>query len=181
MKYAIMLKRGKKNNWVYDVEQHAEGPDVVVEMLEFDAKRKLVLLSVLIGTDYVIYLALTDSDFKSDVLAVFLIMPVMAGIVAKYSPNEVFHRFGEDTRGAVNGVLVVEFAKTIALTLDNSRTVGITIHVAVQMLNNASGVLMAEITYLTGHIGNLFITPDAGLTTILVPALSSIGDMAGII
>ena len=70
--------------------------------------------------------------------------------------------------------------RAIALILDNSGTVDTIIHAAVQMLNNASGVLTAEIMYLIGHIGNFFIISDAGLATVLVPILSPIGDMAGI-
>ena len=180
MKYAIMLKKDKKNSWIYDVEQRAEGSDMVVEMPEFDAKRKLVLLSVLVGMGYIIYLALTGGDFKNGIPAVFLMMLVVVGIVMKYSPNEVFRRFGKGAQGVVGGVLVVGFAKAIALILDNSGTVDTIIHAAVQMLNNASGVLTAEIMYLIGHIGNFFIISDAGLATVLVPILSPIGDMAGI-
>ena len=98
----------------------------------------------------------------------------------RYSPNELMAKFGKGAQGVVSGVLVVGFAKAIAIVLDNSGTIDTIIHASVQMLNGASGVLTAEIMYLIAHIGNFFIISDSGLATVLVPILSPIGQVAGI-
>lgn len=180
VKYSLKVKKDKKNSWIYDVEERMANSEIQVEMPEFDGKRKLVLLSVVAGMGYIIYLALTGGDFKNGIPAVFLMILAVVGIIMKYSPNEVFAKFGKGAQSVVGGVLVVGFAKAIALILDNSGTVDTIIHASVQLLNNASGVVTAEIMYLIGHIGNFFIISDAGLATVLVPILSPIGDMAGI-
>ncbi|MEG0215085.1 MAG: Na+/H+ antiporter NhaC family protein, partial [Hungatella sp.] len=180
VKYALNLKKDKKNSWIYDVEQRAEGNELTVEMPKFDGKRKLVLLTVFTGMGYIIYMALTGGDFKNGIPAVFLMILVVVGIIMRYSPNEIFSKFGKGAQSVVGGVLVVGFAKAIALILDNSGTVDTIIHASVQLLNNASGIVTAELMYLIGHIGNFFIISDAGLATVLVPILSPIGDMAGI-
>ncbi|MEG0564829.1 MAG: Na+/H+ antiporter NhaC family protein [Hungatella sp.] len=180
VKYALNLKKDKKNSWIYDVEQRAEGNELTVEMPKFDGKRKLVLLAVFTGMGYIIYMALTGGDFKNGIPAVFLMILVVVGIIMRYSPNEIFSKFGKGAQSVVGGVLVVGFAKAIALILDNSGTVDTIIHASVQLLNNASGIVTAELMYLIGHIGNFFIISDAGLATVLVPILSPIGDMAGI-
>lgn len=180
VKYAIRLKKDKKNSWIYDVEMRSANSEIEVNMPEFDGRRKLVLLSVVIGVGYIIYMALTGGDFKNGIPAVFLMILVVVGIIMKYTPNELFAGFGKGAQSVVSGVLVVGFAKAIALILDNSGTVDTIIHASVQMLNGASGIVTAEIMYLIGHIGNFFIISDAGLATVLVPILSPIGDMAGI-
>lgn len=179
MKYAAQVKKSKENSWIYDVELKA-AKDMNIEMPEFTGRHKLILLTVAVGMAYIIYTALTGGDFQNGIPAVFLMMLVVVGIIMKYSPNEVFRRFGKGAQSVVGGVLVVGFAKAIALILDNSGTIDTIIHASVQMLNGVSGVVTAEIMYLIGHIGNFFIISDAGLATVLVPILSPIGDMAGI-
>lgn len=179
MKYAFKVKQDKKNSWIYDVEMRA-GQTSEAAMPEFNKKHMFVLLTVLVGMSFIIKTALTGGDFKNGIPAVFLMMLVVVGFIMKYSPNEVFAKFGKGAQSVVGGVLVVGFAKAIALVLDNSGTIDTIIHASAQMLNNASGVFTALIMYLIGHIGNFFIISDAGLATVLVPILSPIGDMAGI-
>ncbi|MEG2699817.1 MAG: YfcC family protein, partial [Hungatella sp.] len=87
VKYALNLKKDKKNSWIYDVEQRAEGNELTVEMPKFDGKRKLVLLTVFTGMGYIIYMALTGGDFKNGIPAVFLMILVVVGIIMRYSPN----------------------------------------------------------------------------------------------
>lgn len=178
VKYAMKVKKDKKNSWVYDVEQKAS--DMEVSLPEFTGKHKLILLTVAVGMGYIIYTALTGGDFKNGIPAVFLMMLVVTGIIMKYSPNELFRQFGKGAQGVVGGVLVVGFAKAIALVLDNSGVVDTIVHASVQLLNGASGVITAEIMYLIGHIGNFFIISDSGLATVLIPIMSPIGDMAGL-
>ncbi len=179
VKYALKLKQDKKNSWIYDVEMRAQ-QDADVEMPEFTTRHKLVLLTVVIGMAYIIRTALTGGDFKNGIPAVFLMMLIVVGAIMRYSPNEIFAKFGKGAQGVVGGVLVVGFAKAIALILDNSGTIDTIIHASAQMLNNVSGVFTALVMYLIGHIGNFFIISDAGLSTVLIPILSPIGDMAGI-
>ena len=176
VKYALKVKQDKKNSWVYDVELKAVDEEVTLP--EFTGKHKLILLTVFMA--YIIYTALTGGDFKNGIPAVFLMMLVVTGIIMRYSPNELFGQFGKGAQGVVGGVLVVGFAKAIAIVLDNSGIIDTIVHASVQMLNGASGVITAEIMYLIGQIGNFFIISDAGLATVLVPILSPIGDMAGI-
>jgi len=179
VKYAIKVKKDKRNSWIYDVEMKA-GTDNEVMNTDFTLNHKLVLLTILAGMGFIIYNSLTGGDFKNGIPAIFLMMIVVVGAIMKYSPNEVFRKFGKGAQGVVGGVLVVGFAKSIALILDNSGAIDTIIHASVQMLNGASGILTAQIMYLIGHIGNFFIISDSGLTTILVPILSPISDMAGI-
>lgn len=179
IKYALMVKKDKKNSWIYDVELKAD-QNADTEVLEFNTRHKLVLLTVVVGMAYIIRTALTGGDFKNGIPAIFLMMLLVVGVIMKYSPNQIFAKFGKGAQSVVGGVLVVGFAKAIALILDNSGTIDTIIHASAQMLNNASGVFTALIMYLIGHIGNFFIISDAGLATVLVPILSPIGDMAGI-
>ncbi len=180
VKYALGVKRDMHNSWCYDVEVRASAEEVV--MPEFTLKHKLVLLEVVVGMSYVIYGALTGgNDFiKTGIPAVFLMMLFATGIIMRYSLNELFRQFGKGAAGVVSGVLVVGFAKAIAIILDNSGTIDTIIHATVQMLNGASGIVTSELMYLIGHIGNFFIISDSGLATVLIPILSPVGQMAGI-
>ncbi|MDY3974225.1 YfcC family protein [uncultured Veillonella sp.] len=182
IKYALKLRQNPENSWIRDVELRAEkkAADAHIEMPEFDGRRKLILLTVLIGMSYVIYTALSGGDFKNGIPAVFLIMLFVVGAIMRYSPNEIFRQFVKGTQGVVGGVLVVGFAKAIALILDSAGIVDTIVHWSVQIVDGAPGILTAELMYLIGHITNFFIISDAGAATVLVPILSPIGDLAGI-
>ena len=183
MKYALMVQKDPTKSWCYEVEQKAKLADKDDDLPatgKFTGKHALIILTMVVGIAYILYMALTGGDYQNGIPATFLMMLVVVGIIMRYSPNELMAKFGKGAQGVVSGVLVVGFAKAIAIVLDNSGTIDTIIHASVQMLNGVSGVLTAEIMYLIGHIGNFFIISDAGLATVLVPILSPIGQMSGI-
>ena len=179
VKYALSVKKNKQNSWIYDVEQKAAAQNEI-KIGAFTTQHKLVLLTVAVGMAYVIHLALSGKDFQNGIPAVFLMMMLVVGFIMRYSLNEIFRRFGKGAQGVVSGVLVVGFAKAIALIMDGSGIIDTIIHASVSMLDGVSGIIAAEVMYIIGHIGNFFIISDAGLATVLVPILSPIGDMVGI-
>ena len=183
MKYALMIKKDPEKSWCRDIELKAKLADKEDDLPiggEFTLKHGLILLTVICGLAFIIYTALSGGDYQNGIPATFLMMLVVVGIIMRYSPNELMAKFGKGAQGVVSGVLVVGFAKAIAIVLDNSGTIDTIIYAACRMLDGASGVLTAEIMYLIAHIGNFFIISDSGLATVLVPILSPIGQVAGI-
>lgn len=183
IKYALQVKKNKENSWIYDVEKRyeeardANSPDMNTK---FGMNEALILLTVVAGLCYIVYMALTGKEFKTGIPAVFLMMLSVVAIIKRYKPNELAAKFAKGAAGVVGGVLIVGFAKAIAIVLDNSGIIDTIIYAIVQSLNGVSGVITAELMYLIAHLGNFVIISDAGLATVLVPVLSPIGEVAGI-
>lgn len=180
MRYALKLRKDPKNSYMYDVELRAKAKNQEVVLPKLTGRLVAVLLVVFATISMVVYTALSGGDFKTGIPAYFLIMLVVIGFIMGYSPNDLFRRFTKGVQNVVGGVLVVGFAKAIAIILDQAKIIDTIIHASVSLLDGASGVMTALIMYLIGHIGNFFIISDAGLAAVLVPILSPIGDLAGI-
>lgn len=182
LRYAKRIKEDPRKSYIYKVEQKAKqeekNENVIPEKLT--GRLIAVLLTVFACMAYVVYTAVTGGDFKIEIPAVFLIMLFIIGFIMKYSLNDLFKKFSAGAQGVVSGVLIVGFAKAIAIILENSGVVDTIINAAIGMLDGSPKVLAALIMYLIGHIGNFFIISDAGLIAVTVPILSPIGDLVGL-
>lgn len=180
VRYAKRIKNDPRNSYIYEIEQKAKMETGEIEIPKLTPRLIAVLITVFLCMAFVVYTAISGGDFKTGIPAVFLIMLFVVGIIMKYSVNDLFRKFSVGAQGVVSGVLVVGFAKAIAIILEGSGVVDTIINAAVGMLDGSPKIVAALIMYLIGHIGNVFIISDAGLIAVTVPILSPIGDLVGL-
>ncbi|WP_353093437.1 TIGR00366 family protein [Tissierella praeacuta] len=180
VKYAKSIRKDPKNSYIYDVEQEARKDAEEQVMPELNARNIGILLAVFAGMAFVVYTALTGGDFKTEIPAIFLMMMVVVGIIARYSPNELMKLFVKGASGMVGGIMVVGFAKAIAIIMEGAGMIDTIVYALSGMLTGTSKIVGAVVMYFIQYITNFFIISGAGQAAVTIPILSPIGDIIGI-
>ena len=180
VKYAKSIRKDPKNSIMYDIEQAAKAETETKEMPKLDARNISILLAVFVGMVFVIRTALTGGDFKTDVPAIFLMMMVAVGVIARYTPNQLMDLFVKGAAGMVSGIMVVGFAKAIGIVMEDAGMIDTIVYAMSGMLEGAPKVVGAVLMYFIQYITNFFIISGAGQAAVTIPILSPIGDILGI-
>lgn len=180
VKYAKSIRKDPKNSLIYDLEQAAIANADEQELPELNGRSIAILLAVFVSMAFVIRTTLTGGDFKTEVPAIFLIMMIVVGVIAKYSPNQLMDQFTKGAAGMVGGILVVGFAKAIAIVMEDAGMIDTIVYALSGLLTGSSKIVGAVIMYLIQYITNFFIISGAGQAAVTIPILSPIGDIIGI-
>lgn len=181
VRYAKMIIEDPTKSIVYEEEQLAkQEEDKKGEMPVLDTKNILVLITVFLGMIWVVYTALNQGDFKTDIPAIFLIIMVIVGIIARYSPNKLMMQFTKGAQAMVGGILVVGFAKAVAIVLESGVVIDTLIYAMSHALQGTNTIVGALIMYAIQYVTNFFIISGAGQAAVTIPVLSPIGQIIGI-
>ncbi len=181
VRYAKMISKDPTKSIIYDEEQLAkQTEEEQTEMPELNARSIAILLTVFLGMAYVVYTALNKGNFKTDVPAIFLIMMVIVGIINRYTPNQLMKQFTKGAQAMVGGILVVGFAKAIAITLEGGGVIDTLVYTMSRALVGTNRVVGALSMYVIQYITNFFIISGAGQAAVTIPILSPIGQLLGI-
>ena len=179
VKYAKSIVKDPKNSIIYQEEQLARNEELG-EMPELTLDKVLILVVVFLSMVYVVYTALTGGDFKTEVPAIFLMMMILVSVVAKISPNELMRLFIAGAKNMVGGVMVVGFAKAIALVLESGGIIDTIVFNLASLLTGTNHVFGALMMYCIQYITNFFVISGAGQAAVTIPILSPIGDAIGL-
>lgn len=180
VRYAIKIRKDPKNSIIYDVEQVAQKDAEEQEMPELNVRNITILIAVFTGMAFVVHTALTGGDFKTEVPAIFLMMMIVVGIIARYSPNQLMELFVKGAAGMVGGIMVVGFAKAIAIIMEGAGIIDTIVFGLATMLTGSSKITGAITMYFIQYFTNFFIISGAGQAAVTIPILSPIGDIIGI-
>lgn len=181
VRYAKKIKEDPSKSIIYDVEQEAKHEAESHVLPELDKRGVLILLTVFVGMAYLIYSVLTkQGDFKTDAPAIFLMMLIIVGIISGQSANQVMKSFIRGAQGVVGGIMVVGFAKAIAIVLENAAIIDTIIYGLQTLLVGGNRVISALSMYLIQYITNFFVISGAGQAAVTIPILSPLGDLLGL-
>lgn len=179
IRYALKIKKDPKSSIIYDIEQSAKEIQLQ-ELPELNVRNIIILCIVIVGMIVVILGALNGMDFKTEVPAIFLMMFVLVGIVARYSVNKMANEFVNGAKKMVMGVMVIGFAKAISVVLNDGNIIDTIVYGLSSMLVGSHKVVGALAMYIIQIIMNTFIISGAGQAAATIPIMSPLGDVIGI-
>ena len=180
VRYAKRILKDPTQSVCYELEQKVKEEEESVEMPELNLQNVAVLLVTLASIAYVVYTSLTGGDFKIEIPATFLIMMLIVSLIKRYSMNEMMKTFTIGAQNMVGGVMVVGFAKAIAVVLDQGNIIDTIVHALSSLMTGTNLIIAALIMFLIQYITNFFIISGAGQAAVTIPILSPIGDAVGL-
>ncbi|MBZ0114756.1 MAG: TIGR00366 family protein, partial [Thermoanaerobaculia bacterium] len=112
--------------------------------------------------------------------AVFLALSIIMGIVAKMGPSEIARQFGIGATELTTTALLVGFARTIKVVLDDGQVIDTIIHGIAQPLQAMGGTFAAVGMFFVQSIINFFIPSGSGQAYVTMPLMAPLADLVGI-
>jgi uncharacterized ion transporter superfamily protein YfcC len=195
MRYAGKVKGDPSKSRVADMkeanEKHFLRSEAQAEAPEFTTRRKVVLalfglsfLIMMIGvipwSDLGITRIATRWWWFAELAALFMIMGIIIGIVARMREQELVNNFIDGARDMVGVALVVGLARGISVIMTNGMIIDTVLHWCEQVLAPLGQVAFINVIYLLYLPLSFLIPSSSGLATVTMPIMAPLAQFAGV-
>ena len=112
--------------------------------------------------------------------ALFLAVGLAAAIANRLAPNEVAARFCEGASELATTALLVGFARTIQVVLDDAKVIHTVVDGVASVLQDAGGYGAALGMLGVQTVCNLFIPSGSGQAYVTMPIMAPLADLTGV-
>jgi len=179
LRYVGRIRRDPQRSLVRDVD-YSEGYEMP-EDTRFTVARVLVLLVFVGGiATFVIGLSSGLDWYFTELSAIFLAMAILAAIVARMSPNRLAREFCSGAAELTTAALLIGFARTIQVVLDDARVTDTIVHGIANTLEGAAPGVAASGMLLVQSACNFFIPSGSGQAYVTMPIMAPLSDLVGV-
>ncbi len=194
LRYANKIKKDPKNSLVH--EQHHENmTHFSVEQEEkkvsLSKKDKLVLglfaltfivmiYSVIPFSDLGITIIPTLSWWFPELSALFLIMGIIIGLVAKMPEQDIADNFIFGASDLIGVALIIGLSRAITVIMNNAMITDTVLNYGENLLSNVGESVFAAICYIFYLPLSLLIPSTSALATLSMPIIAPLGDFSGV-
>ena len=195
MRYANRVKNDPSKSRVADMkeanEKHFLRAEAQTEAPEFTTRRKVVLtlfglsflimiLGVIPWADIGVSIIKTRYWWFAELAALFMVMSIIIGIVARMREPELFNNFIDGARDMVGVALVVALARGISVLMTNGMIIDTVLHWCEVALAPLGPVAFTNVIYLLYLPLSFLIPSSSGLATVTMPIMAPLASFAGV-
>ena len=179
MRYANKVKKNPEASYVKDCDFSSFELERV-ENVEFTAKQKIILISMIFTVATIVYGSLKLGFWINEMSAVFIISALIISIIAGFKPEQVKDNLLTAFKEMAIGMVVVGLARAILIIMQNGVIIDTVVHglasvtAGLGRMGSAIGMLVAQ------NIINFFIPSGSGQATAIMPIMVPLGDLAGV-
>lgn len=182
--YAKRVQKHPEKSFMYDYDK------VYKEQLNISSDTNVLLVlnkthkAVLFGfglTVVGILVGVLKFDFyMNEIAALFLMMTVYTGIVARMNPNDVARAFIGGVKNMALPCMMVSMCKGVTLLLDNGKVLDTIIYYLASVLNTVPQSLLGVGMFIVQDIFNLVVPSGSGQAAITMPIMAPLADLIGL-
>lgn len=177
-RYTVKVQADPAASYVAGV-QAAQPPDAV-EHPPMNGTRISVIALVLVALAALVYGITQRGWYLNELGAVFLVLAIVVGLVAKFSLNDMAQTFSKGAAELAGTAMLIGFARAIALLLEDGQVLHTIVYALSEPLiglpPEGSAVGMLGIQSLI----NLLVNSGSGQAFLTMPLMAPIGDLVGI-
>lgn len=180
LRYADKVKRNPKNSLVYEENLtfiEAQGnASFSVEKKE----HKFIGLLLLTAFGVIIFGVLKLGWFMFEIGAIFFIVAIVSGLLARMSLNEIADNFVEGTKTVILAALVVGMARGVLIIIESGGIIDTIIMGLVSIIGGLPQGLSVIGIFIAQSLFNFLVPSGSGQVLITMPILSPLSEIIGI-
>lgn len=150
-----------------------------LEEYSLSGRDKVVLASFLIGMATILFGVFTWGWYITEISAVFIIMAVAAGILARMTSDEIVAKMVKGAGDIVGGALIIGIARGIQVILDDGRIGDTIVQALAAPLADLPVTLSAILMTVVHSVINFFIPSGSGQAMATLPIMIPLSDLIG--
>ena len=177
-RYARRVMSNPQESLVADIDfsRGFELPDDV----PFTARRLVVLISFLLAIGLFVFGVARWGWFLTELGAVFLGLTVLAALLGRLGPNRVAREFSTGAAELTSAALVIGFARTIEVVLDDAVIKDTVIHGIASTLEGLPAAAAAVGMLGVQSVFNFLIPSGSGQAYVTMPIMAPLADLTGV-
>lgn len=177
-RYARRVQRDPSQSLVADVD-YSKGFEPPHD-IEMTGARASILAVFLLGVGLFVYGAAEYGWYISELNAVFFGIGLAGALIARMSPGETSRTFLEGAAMMTAPALIVGFARTIAIVLEDGQIIDTTVHGIAGLLEGMPADVSAVGMLIVQSICNFFIPSGSGQAFVTMPIMSPLATLTGV-
>lgn len=195
MRYAAKVQKDPSKSMVAEMkasnEEHFLRGGAQTEAPEFTTQRKVVLALFILAFVIMIIGVIPWSDLGinriatrywwfAELSALFLVMGIIIGLVARMNEQDLVSNFIDGARDMVGVALVVALARGISVIMNNGLIIDTVLHWCEELLAGLGGVAFINAIFLLYLPLSFLIPSSSGLATVTMPIMAPLAGFAGV-
>ena len=178
LRYARRVVSDPRQSLVADVD-FSRGFELP-EDVPFTAGRRAVLISFLLATVLFVFGVARWGWFLIELGAVFIGLTLLAALLGGLSPNRVAREFSAGAAALTSAALVIGFARTIEVVLDDAAIKDTVIHGITSTLEGLPAAAAAVGMLGVQSAFNFLIPSGSGQAYVTMPIMAPLADLTGV-
>ena len=177
-RYAMKVRRDPSASLVADVD-YSEGFEVPDD-IHFNGRRVAILIVFLIGLCGFVYGAANFGWFIMELNAVFFAIGLVAAAIAGMSAGDTSRAFLKGAAEMTAPALIVGFARTIAVVLQDGQIIDTIVHSIAGLLEGMPPEVSAFGMLVVQSVTNFFIPSGTGQAFVTMPIMSPLATLTDV-
>ena len=118
--------------------------------------------------------------YIEEIAALFLVMAVGVGLLARLSADDIVAAFLHGARDLVGTALVIALAKATVILMREGQIIDTLLHALAPLVASDSPVLAAQKMFLIQSVINFFIHSGTGQAALTMPLMAPLADLVGL-
>lgn len=148
--------------------------------LPLTPQRVLILLAFAVTIVAQIYGTLKLGWYLPQLSAIYLMLLVAVGVLARMGANEVAIEFAKHASAILPAGLAISLARSVLVIMNQGKILDTLINSLAGMLEGKSAITIVLLIYAIVVIFNFFVTSGSGKAVILMPILGPLGQFTNI-
>jgi len=181
MKYAAKIKANPKLSSMYELDLKRKNiAKENNENLEFTTSKKIVLLLIVIAFIMIIYGAIELGWYIDEMVAVFLSLGIISGLVTRLPLNNMAESFSKGCADISNAAIIVGFARAVLVILEDGMVMDTILYTVSNTVSGLPPFISVQCMYLFQTLANFFVPSGSGQAALTMPIMAPLADMVGV-
>ena len=165
---------------VYGDRRYENSLLVAQSDMKLTTRHKLILGAWVLGIIALVVGTFKFDFYMSEYSAVFIILAIVIGIIAKMSTEELINTFMEGGRGILTAALIIGLARGIVVVLNNGNIIDTILNAAATTLQHAPSSLVAGGMFVFQAMIHFLVPSSSGQAMLTIPIMAPLGDLLGV-
>lgn len=181
MRYASRIRKDPSRSLLYN-SREVDGKEKKVEpeMLEFDTRRKIVVL-LLFGILGLMIYGVTSLDwYIEEITALFVAMGFLAALLGKINTEQAIKAFYDGAKEMIAPAIIIALAKALIVIATDGRIIDTVLYGLAGTAEGLSASWSAQIMFFFQSGLNFFMPSGSGQAALTMPLMSPLSDLLGL-
>ena len=177
-KYALSVRKNPSKSLMLNVENKQEHAETTYPKLT--KLHGIILLITFLAIVLIVFGISQWHWYLTELGAVFFGLAVLVAIISKTNPNEAAKSFGIGASELTMTALLIGFARSIALLLDDGQVLHTIVNALAIPLQQTGPELASVGMFMFQSLLNFFIPSGSGQAFVTMPLMSPVADLTGV-
>lgn len=147
---------------------------------KFTIRHKWILAVTTLALIFFIFAVIQFQWTTNHMAALFIIVAIIAGMIAQMNYNEITLTFLEGCKGLVYGSLIIGLARAVLIIMEDGMVLDTLVSALSDPLSALPPVATAIGMFIMNSIFNFFVPSGSGQAAIMIPIQAPLSDMVGV-